>query len=120
MELSGEFYDAAATDHLSTNSRDELISGVIHDLRMSKRPVVVCGTDIVPHPVPGLAADFVLLLQAAGKKAGLFYQLPGANAFGAGLLSDQRGSFLQIILYDGSNYGTALCRVRRGPNDAAH
>jgi NADPH-dependent curcumin reductase CurA len=23
-------------------------------------------------------------------------------------------------LYDGSNYGTALCRVRRGPNDAAH
>ena len=94
---AGEFYDAAATDHLSTNSRDELISGVIHDLRMSKRPVVVCGTDIVPHPVPGLAADFVLLLQAAGKKAGLFYQLPGANAFGAGLLSDQRGSFLQII-----------------------
>ena len=94
---AAEFYDAAAADHLSTDSQDELISSVIHDLRMSKRPVVVCGTDIVPHPVPGLAADFVLLLQAAGKKAGLFYQLPGANAFGAGLLSDQRGSFLQII-----------------------
>jgi NADH-quinone oxidoreductase subunit G len=94
---AAEFYDAAAADHLSTNFQNELISTVIHDLRMSKRPVVVCGTDIVPHPVPGLAADFVLLLQAAGKKAGLFYQLPGANAYGAGLLSDQRGSFLQII-----------------------
>ena len=94
---AAEFYDAAATNHLSTNAQDELISTVIHDLRMSERPVVVCGTDIVHHPVPGLAADFVLLLQAAGKKAGLFYQLPGANAFGAGLLSDQRGSFLQII-----------------------
>jgi len=96
-EKAAEFYDAAAADHSSTNSQDELIAAVIHDLRKSKRPVIVCGTDIVPHPVPGLAADFVLLLQAAEKKAGLFYQLPGANAFGAGLLSDQRGSFLQII-----------------------
>jgi NADH-quinone oxidoreductase subunit G len=95
-EKAAEFYDAAA-GHLSTNPQEELISAVVHDLQKSKRPVVVCGTDIVPHPVPGLAADFALLLQAAGKKAGLFYQLPGANAFGAGLLSDQRGSFLQII-----------------------
>jgi NADH-quinone oxidoreductase subunit G len=96
-EKAAEFYDAAAADHLSTTPQDELIAAVIHDLRKSKRPVVVCGTDIVPHPVPGLAADFALLLQAAGKKAGLFYQLPGANAFGAGLLSDRQGSFLQII-----------------------
>ena len=96
-EKATEFYDAAAADHSSTNSQDELIAAVIHDLRKSKRPVIVCGTDIVPHPLPGLAADFVLLLQAAEKKAGLFYQFPGANAFGAGLLSDRQGSFLQII-----------------------
>jgi len=95
-EKAAEFYHATA-DPLGTSSQDELISAVINDLRKSKRPLVVCGTDIVPDPVPGLAADFVLLLQAAGKKAGLFYQLPGANAFGAGLLSDQQGSFLQII-----------------------
>ncbi len=92
-----EFYDAITTDLLSTNSQDELIATVIHDLQKSKRPVIICGNDIVPGSVPGLAADFALLLQAAGKKAGLFYQLPGANAFGAGLLSDQKGSFLQII-----------------------
>jgi NADH-quinone oxidoreductase subunit G len=96
-EKAAEFYDAAAAEHLNTNPQDELIAAVIHDLRKSKRPVVVCGTDIVPHPLPGLAADFALLLQAAEKKAGLFYLLPGANAFGAGLLSDRRGSFLQII-----------------------
>ncbi len=48
--------------------------------------MVVCGTDIVRETTPSLAADLALLLQAAGKEAGLFYLLPGANAFGAGLI----------------------------------
>jgi NADH-quinone oxidoreductase subunit G len=38
-----------------------------------------------------------LILQAANKKSGLFYLLPGANAFGAGLASDPQRSFLQIV-----------------------
>jgi NADH-quinone oxidoreductase subunit G len=75
----------------------ELISGVTHDLQNSLQPVIVCGTDIVPHQVPGLAADVALLLRAAQKRAGLFYLLPGANAFGSGLISDRERSFLQII-----------------------
>jgi NADH-quinone oxidoreductase subunit G len=49
--------------------------------------VVVCGTDIVRETTPSFAADLVLLLQAAGLKAGLFYLLPGANAYGAALLA---------------------------------
>ena len=55
-------------------------------LRKSKRPVLVCGTDIVRETTPSVAADLALLLQAAGQAAGLFYLLPGANAFGAGLI----------------------------------
>ena len=49
--------------------------------------MVVCGTDIVRETTPALAADIALLLKAAGKEAGLFYLLPGANAFGAALVS---------------------------------
>jgi NADH-quinone oxidoreductase subunit G len=59
--------------------------------------VIVCGTDILPVQVPGIAADLTLLLRAADKKAGLFYLLPGANAFGAGLFSDAEASLLNIV-----------------------
>ena len=48
---------------------------------------MVCGTDIVRETTPSLAADIVLLLKGAGQEAGLFYLLPGANAFGAALIS---------------------------------
>ena len=56
-------------------------------LGQSRRPVIVCGTDVVRESTPGLAADLALLLREAGLEAGLFYLLPGANAFGAALLS---------------------------------
>jgi NADH-quinone oxidoreductase subunit G len=56
-------------------------------LAASRRPVVVCGTGIVTPELAGLAADTALLLAAAQKKAGLFYILPGSNAFAAGLLA---------------------------------
>ena len=96
-ERAAEFYDAAPDENLADETRRERVSAVIQDLRESRRPVIVCGTGIVPPQIPGLAADLALLLQAAQKRAGLFYLLPGANAFGAGLVSDPEKSFLQII-----------------------
>jgi len=60
-------------------------------LGRSRRPVLICGTDIVRGTTPALAADLALGLLAAGLAAGLFYLLPGANAFGAGLLSPVEG-----------------------------
>jgi len=74
-----------------------LVIAALDELKKSQRPVVVCGTDIVPEEIPGLGADLALLLQTADKKAGLFYLMPGANAFGAGLLSDSEASFLEVI-----------------------
>jgi NADH-quinone oxidoreductase subunit G len=96
-ERAAEFYEAAPDENLVEESRREQFSAVIQALRDSRQPVIVCGTDIVPPQIPGLAADLTLLLQAAEKKAGLFYILPGANAYGAGLASDSQMSFLQIV-----------------------
>jgi NADH-quinone oxidoreductase subunit G len=56
-------------------------------LRASERPVIVCGTDVVWQTTPAFAADQVDLLQRVKKRVGLFYLLPGPNAFGAALLS---------------------------------
>lgn len=56
-------------------------------LGTARRPIIVCGTDIVRESTPALAADLAGLLRQAGFDAGLFYLLSGANAFGAALLS---------------------------------
>ncbi|MCP4623877.1 MAG: NADH-quinone oxidoreductase subunit NuoG [bacterium] len=77
--------------------REDLFAAAADDLKMSQRPVVICGTDIVSTRTPAMAADLALLLRAAERKAGLFYLLPGANAYGAGLLSDDEASLLNIV-----------------------
>jgi NADH-quinone oxidoreductase subunit G len=73
------------------------VSAVAEKLRNSRRPIIICGTDTVHRQTPALAAEQVLLLQAGGKKAGLFYLMSGANAFAAGLLSDVETSFETLI-----------------------
>jgi NADH-quinone oxidoreductase subunit G len=59
---------------------------LVEALQKSTKPIVVCGTDIVRETTPSVAADLALLLKDAGKAAGLFYLLPGANAYGAALI----------------------------------
>jgi NADH-quinone oxidoreductase subunit G len=53
--------------------------------------------DIVHETTPRIAADYAFLLRAVKEKAGLFYLMPGANAFGAALLSSGDHSFLEIV-----------------------
>ncbi len=67
-------------------------------LMASRRPVIVCGTGIVSESTPALAADCAQLLRESGKKAGLFYILPGASSFSSALLSgpDAKG-FAEIL-----------------------
>ncbi|MCL4502276.1 MAG: NADH-quinone oxidoreductase subunit NuoG [Deltaproteobacteria bacterium] len=82
-----QFYQAL----LKAYRPDEQTYGRLNDLSMelakAKRPILICGTDIVQDATPALAADLVALLREAGSNAGLFYLLPGANSFGAALLS---------------------------------
>ena len=86
--------DAAARQFLQAQSGELVdpdvkarLSALGQRLGQTTRPVIVCGTDIVRESTPALAAVLVRLLRAAGLDAGLFYLLPGANAYGAALLS---------------------------------
>ena len=82
-----KLYEALPGDYPGDAALSERLAKLSARLGQSRRPVIVCGTDIVPETTPGLAADLALLLKAAGREAGLFYLLPGPNAFGAGLLA---------------------------------
>jgi NADH-quinone oxidoreductase subunit G len=81
------FYDALPEGYAGDPALAARLTALAEGLQNSRRPVVVCGTDIVRETTPGCAADAALLLKAAGKEAGLFYLLPGANACGAALIS---------------------------------
>ncbi|MEJ2672021.1 MAG: NADH-quinone oxidoreductase subunit NuoG [Deltaproteobacteria bacterium] len=85
-EPARKFFDALPDQYPGDPNLAEPLGTLAQDLQHSKNPVVVCGADIVRETTPAFAADAALLLQAAGKQAGLFYLLPGANAFGAGLI----------------------------------
>jgi len=91
-----QFYDAISPDPPFDSFKDRF-AVLGQRLRQSQNPIIVCGTEIVRETTPGVAADSALLLQGAGKKAGLFYLLPGANAFGASLLASGESSLIQII-----------------------
>ena len=66
-------------------------------LQNSQRPVIVCGTDIVNISVITAAADLALQLQDANKRAGLFYVLPGPNAYGAAIVSAGSEPFSELL-----------------------
>jgi NADH-quinone oxidoreductase subunit G len=96
-ETAAQFYGALPDENQGAGCQDDLFAAAADALKISQRPVIVCGTDIPPVQVPGIAADLTLFLRAAGKNAGLFYLLPGANGFGAGILSDDEASMLTTI-----------------------
>jgi len=91
------------------------MEAVEKDLGQSLRPVIVCGTEIVPKTVPGLAADCARHLKFMKKLSGLFYLFAGANAFGAALLSDHETSFEKIITEIESKAIRALVLVESDP-----
>ena len=97
-DAASKFYDAIPEhpENQGLPNADRL-AAIADGLRQSKRPVIVCGTDVVPEGLPGLAADLALLLRAGGPQTGLFYLLPGPNAFGASLISDLDTSLDDIL-----------------------
>lgn len=97
---------------LNLNDRLRAIS---KKLTQSRRPVIVCGTDVVRENTPALAAELVLLLKATGKTAGLFYVLKEANTFGAALLSSGESTFLKILEAIEKETVTALVLVENDP-----
>jgi NADH-quinone oxidoreductase subunit G len=97
-EAAVNFYDhGAPTEQPFVGWFKDQLAALAQKLRQSKNPVIVCGTEIVPETTPRLAADNALLLRAAKNRAGLFYLMPGPNAFGAALLSSEEGSLMDIV-----------------------
>jgi NADH-quinone oxidoreductase subunit G len=88
------FYDSIPEEPPPLKDRLEAVAGI---LTASRRPIVVCGTEVVPDGAPALAADFALLLKAKNRSVGLFYVFPGANAFGATLLPGVQAAFEDIL-----------------------
>jgi NADH-quinone oxidoreductase subunit G len=91
------FYDGAPSDSMPDPALMERIVRLAAKLKESRHPVIVCGMDVVPETEPDQAADLALLLHAAKGRAGLFYVMPGANAFGAALLASQDRSMMDLI-----------------------
>lgn len=101
---AGQFgHDAAEfCENLPRKCRDGLLQERIESLslslRASRRPAIICGTDIVRESTPAFAADCALLLRHEIKEAGLFYILQGAGSFGAALLSSAQGPVFADII----------------------
>jgi len=92
-----EYSKDAAPEDLNALWHPDQTAALKKDLFQSSRPVIVCGTDIVPKAVPSLAADLARRLRSMKKTAGLFYLFPGANAFSAAMLSDSEMVFEKIL-----------------------
>jgi NADH-quinone oxidoreductase subunit G len=114
-EAASGFYDALSKQQPSDGPLKARLEALGQKLQQSKNPVIVCGTEITSETTPGLAADDALLLQAAKNRAGLFYLMPGPNAFGAAILSSEKGSFMEVV--DAIEGGTvkALLLVESDP-----
>jgi NADH-quinone oxidoreductase subunit G len=93
-EQAVAFYDALP--EVDSPPADQL-QDTADGLARSRNPVIVCGTQLVDPTTPPLTAAGVELLLAMRKKGGLFYTLPGANAFGAALLSAEGPTLEQIL-----------------------
>jgi NADH-quinone oxidoreductase subunit G len=114
-EAALDFYDAVLTKQPFDGLAKDRLTALGQKLRQSKNPVIVCGTEIVSETTPGLAADNALLLHAAKTRAGLFYLMPGPNAFGAALLSSEDGSLMEVIGEIESGTIKALLLVESDP-----
>jgi len=91
------FYEALPSQFPLDSLAGDSIAKLTSKLEQSRRPIIVCGIDIVRGTTPSVVANNGLFLKAAKEKTGLFYLMPGANAFGAALLSSWKNSFSETI-----------------------
>ncbi|WP_373499014.1 molybdopterin-dependent oxidoreductase [Desulfococcus sp.] len=88
QEIGSVFESALGLAENAPATGAEAAAEVKGRLAESRRPVILCGTDIVPASLPATAAMGASHLKASGKAAGLCYLLPGPNAVGAALFTE--------------------------------
>ncbi len=90
------FFDSIPVDLSAHPQLKDRFEAMRLKLQQCCFPVILCGTDVTAETTPASAANDALLLQAEKGRAGLFYLMPGANAFGASLFSEE-GSWMDTI-----------------------
>jgi NADH-quinone oxidoreductase subunit G len=110
-----KYLDISVPEDFTPLWNPDQMAAVEKDLGRSLRPIIVCGTEIVPKTVPGLAVDCARYLTSMKKASGLFYLFTGANAFGAALLSDLETSIEKILTEIEGNTIRALVLVENDP-----
>jgi NADH-quinone oxidoreductase subunit G len=108
------FHDALPGQYEGDRGIGSLLEVVSQRLRSSRKPVIVCGADMIQASTVSLASDLVRLLRAVRPGAGLFCVLPHANDFGAGLLSSASDPW-ELLEAMESRAVTALLVVESDP-----
>jgi NADH-quinone oxidoreductase subunit G len=98
-EDAKDFYRALIAEH-GDRELLAMIAPLAEQLGSSKRPLIICGTDVTRETTPAFAADCARLLRLTGRQAGLFYLLPGAGAFSSALLSGTDGQAFADLVSD--------------------
>jgi NADH-quinone oxidoreductase subunit G len=91
------YYERLPERYSTDPSTHESLLRLAGELRDSRKPLLICGTDVGPDEMPDAAADFVSLLRGANRDARLLFTFPGPNSFGAALLSKNDRSFSDIL-----------------------
>jgi len=100
---------AETIGHLAARFREDLLeagetgaaldaaASVADALKKSRRPVIICGTDLAPVAAVRMSAALSVLMGLDKPHAGLFYLMPGANSFAAALGAGGTPSLESII-----------------------
>jgi NADH-quinone oxidoreductase subunit G len=76
---------------------DTAAADIARRLRESARPAIIAGTGILPSAALARAAGLAASRGGTGPGAGLFFVLPGPNAFGAALLDETREGLDRVV-----------------------
>ncbi len=109
-----KFYESLPETFEYDQNREKEIRKLAARLGASKRPFIVCGTDIIEENSVALAADLARLLFEHIPGARLFNVLTGPNAFGAALMSPEKRE-LSVIETIESGEIKALVLVEQDP-----
>lgn len=96
-EIGAVFEAAIGLGNEALSDASDAVETIGSAVARSARPMIVCGTDIVPAALPALAAKAAAHMKTAGKAAGLFFLLPGPNAMGAALFTEEVHAFDKVV-----------------------
>ena len=96
-EIGTVFEAAIGIGNEALSEASDAVEAIGQAVTRSARPMIICGTDVVPASLPALAAKAAAHMKTAEKAVGLFYLLPGPNAMGAALFTGGANAFDRVV-----------------------